>query len=35
MLKYQLHPSKPVKFGGMLYVLVYTGYTAADLLQRH
>jgi len=35
MLKYHLKPSKPVKFGGILYVLVYTDYTAAHLLQRH
>ncbi len=35
MLKYHLEPSKPVKFWGGSYVLVYTDYTAVHLLQRH
>lgn len=35
LLKYYSKPSKPVKFGGFFYVLVFTDYTAAHLLQRH
>lgn len=35
MPEYLKHPSKPVKFGGISYVLVYTGHAAAHLLQRY
>jgi hypothetical protein len=34
-LNFLKNPSKPVKFGGILYVLVDTDYAAAHLLQRH
>ena len=36
MLQCHLYPSKPVKsLEGFLYVLVFTGYTAAHRLQRY